>query len=582
MQRTGAQIIIDFLEQRGVRAVAGMPGGANLPLYDALSQSALRHVLVRHEQAAGFIAQGMARVSGRAQVCFATSGPGATNLVTALADARMDSVPLVAITGQVPTALLGTDAFQEVDTVSIVKPVVKHAVMAKRVAELPDLLAHCFAVAESGRPGPVLLDVPKDVQQAALDVAGRHRPQASGAQAVVGPSAAQLEQARLLLSAAERPILYVGGGVAQAGAHEALAALAVRQQIPVVCSLMGLGCFDPEHPLQLGMLGMHGAPYTNHLLREADLLLAVGARFDDRATGKLSEFCPRARTVHVDIDAREIGKLRAVELGIRCDARAFLEAFLSLTAARARPAWLARVRSLRERHPMPSQESSRGHAQTGSPAAPRCAAQSILRELGRSLDADSVITTDVGQHQMWVAQHLPIRRPRQLLTSGGLGSMGFGLPAAIGAALQTGSHVVCVTGDGSLLLNIQELATLAELDLDVTILLFDNQHLGLVRQQQTLFYGRRICGASFERPSDFVAIARAFGIAAESWSPERAASTELGRRLARRGPQLIHVPLDAAEMVLPMVPPGAANHEMLGAPVAHSDPAAYAWDAPGV
>jgi acetolactate synthase-1/2/3 large subunit len=575
MQRTGAQIIIDFLEQRGIRVVAGMPGGANLPLYDALSQSRLRHVLVRHEQAAGFIAQGMARVSGRAQVCFATSGPGATNLVTALADARMDSVPVVAITGQVPTALLGTDAFQEVDTVSIFKPVVKHAVMAKRVEELPGLLAQAFAVAESDRPGPVLLDVPKDVQQASLDAASCNVPERSAPPAVVRPSAAQLERARLLLSAAERPILYVGGGVAQAGAHDALAALAVRQQIPVVCSLMGLGCFDPEHPLQLGMLGMHGAPYTNHLLREADLLLAVGVRFDDRATGKLSEFCPRARTVHVDIDAREIGKLRAVELGIRCDARAFFEAFLPLAAARTRPAWLARVRALRERHPMPGQQPS-------STASPRCSAQSILRQLGRSLDPDTVITTDVGQHQMWVAQHLPIRRPRQLLTSGGLGSMGFGLPAAIGAALETGSRVVCITGDGSFLLNIHELATLAELDLDVTILLFDNQHLGLVRQQQTLFYGRRICGARFERPSDFVAIARAFGVAAESWSPAGGSYTQLERALSRRGPQLIHVPLDAAEMVLPMVPPGAANHEMLGALTGNLDAAAYGWDAPGV
>jgi acetolactate synthase-1/2/3 large subunit len=558
MQRTGAQIIIDFLEQRGVRIVAGMPGGANLPLYDALAHSGIRHVLVRHEQAAGFIAQGMARVSGRARVCFATSGPGATNLVTALADARMDSVPVVAITGQVPTALLGSDAFQEVDTVSICKPVVKYAVMVKRVEELPMLLAHAFDLAESGRPGPVLIDVPKDVQLASLEIARQVAPKTSSRTPALAPSEAQLERARLLLSAAQRPILYIGGGAAQAGAHQALSELAARQQIPVVCSLMGLGCFDPDDPLQLGMLGMHGAPYTNHLLREADLLLAIGVRFDDRATGRLSEFCPRAFTVHVDIDAREIGKLRAVELGIQCDAQAFLEAFLPLTAARARPAWLARVRELRARHPLPGAE----------PQGPREASASaarILQRVGRCMNPDTVITTDVGQHQMWVAQHLPIRRPRQLLTSGGLGSMGFGLPAAIGAALETESRVLCVSGDGSLLLNIQELATLAELDLDVTILLFDNRHLGLVRQQQTLFYGRRICGASFERPTDFVAVARAFGIAAERWSALGETASELERALARRGPRLIHVPLDPAEMVLPMVPPGAANHDMLGA-----------------
>jgi acetolactate synthase-1/2/3 large subunit len=521
----------------------------------------------------------MARVSGRARVCFATSGPGATNLVTALADARMDSVPVVAITGQVPTALLGSDAFQEVDTVSICTPVVKYAVMVKRVDELPALLAHAFDLAESGRPGPVLIDVPKDVQLASLEIASRKAAPTSSRAAALVPSAAQLERARMLLSAAQRPILYIGGGVVQAGAHRALSELAVRQQIPVVCSLMGLGCFDPDDPLQLGMLGMHGAPYTNHAMREADLLLAIGVRFDDRATGRLSEFCPRARTVHVDIDAREIGKLRAVELGIQCDARTFLEAFLPLTAASARPTWLARLRELRARHPLPGAE----HTPRGASPIPPASAARILQRVGRCMNPDTVITTDVGQHQMWVAQHLPIRRPRQLLTSGGLGSMGFGLPAAIGAALETGARVLCVSGDGSLLLNIQELATLAELDLDVTILLFDNRHLGLVRQQQTLFYGRRICGASFERPTDFVAVARAFGIAAESWSAVGETASELARALARRGPQLIHVPLDPAEMVLPMVPPGAANHDMLGATLdAIGDADTYTCDASAV
>jgi acetolactate synthase I/II/III large subunit len=578
MTRSGAQIIIQFLERRGIRCVAGMPGGANLPLYDALVGSSIRHVLVGHEQAAGFIAQGMARVSGRAQVCFATSGPGATNLVTALADARLDSIPLVAITGQVPCALLGTDAFQEVDTVAICRPVVKHASLVRSARELWAALAQAFDLAESGRPGPVLLDVPKDVQQqlvedrewsplpaaccptplaanqtpreppaevtreAALRIAADPTPARAGPQ----PCAADLERALALLSAAERPVLYVGGGVIQAGAHLALGELARRQQIPVVCSLMGLGAFDPDDALYLGMLGMHGAPYTNLTLREADLLLAIGARFDDRATGKPSEFCPAARTVHVDIDARELGKLRELELGVRCDAGHFLAALLPLTAARSRPAWAARVAELRARHPMPQ-------------SAP---APEILRQLGRALEGSTVVTTDVGQHQMWVAQHLPIRGPRRLLTSGGLGTMGFGLPAAIGAALQTGARVVCVTGDGSLLLNVHELATLAELELDVTVLLFDNGALGLVRQQQTLFYEQRLSASGYRRPVDFVAVARAFGIAAAEWSPG-APFAELEALLARSGPSLIRVPLDPAEMVLPMVPPGAANHDML-------------------
>ena len=549
MQRTGAQIIIDVLEARGVRCVAGMPGGANLPLYDALSRSALKHVLVRHEQAAGFIAQGMARVTGRAAVCFATSGPGATNLVTALADALMDSIPVVAITGQVPTALIGTNAFQEVDTVSIVRPVVKHALLVKHVSELRAALEQAFEIAESGRPGPVLVDVPKDVQQASWSHAVSDT-RVPAVEARQPPSTAELSRVCELLAVAKRPVLYVGGGVIQSGAARALSELVELQQLPVTCTLMGLGCFDPEHALHLGMLGMHAAPFTNLLLREADLLLAIGVRFDDRATGKLAEFCPDATVVHVDIDAREIGKLRRVELGIVSDARTFLEALLpQLTAAR-RPEWSARVAELRARFPLPAARTAHS-------------ASALLRYVATRMDAETVVTTDVGQHQMWVAQHLPIRRPRQLLTSGGLGSMGFGLPAAIGAALAGAPRVVCVSGDGSLLINIQELATLAELALDVTIVLFDNRHLGLVRQQQVLFYEQRVCAAAFERPTDFVAVARAFGIHAETWLPGHDSLAAFDHLLMRRGPCLVHVPLDAAELVLPMVPPGGANHEMI-------------------
>lgn len=553
MERSGAQIICDFLEQRGVRVVAGMPGGANLPLYDALTHSSLRHVLVRHEQAAGFIAQGVARVSGRAGVCFATSGPGATNLLTPLADARLDSIPLVAITGQVPTALLGTDAFQEVDTVSIFRPVTKRALMVRDVATLWSTLEEAFELAESGRPGPVLVDVPKDVQQARVQLAPRAC--AASHPPLSAASEAQLEQALSLLQSAQRPVLYVGGGVIQSGAQALVHELAQRQQLPVVCSLMGLGAFDPAHPQFCGMLGMHAAPYTNLLLRECDLLFAIGVRFDDRATGKLSEFCPGARTVHVDIDARELGKLRRVELGIVSDAGRFLQAFLPLTAACERRAWLARVAALREHHPLPE---PRGQGDSLTPL-------ELVRALGARLGPETVVTTDVGQHQMWVAQRLPIRRPRGLLTSGGLGSMGFGLPAAIGAALASQGRVLCISGDGSLLINIHELATLAELDLDVTILLLDNQHLGLVRQQQTLFYGQRLSACSFERPTDFVAVARGFGIPAQTWEPRPSGLRALEALLNERGPRLIHVPLTAAEMVLPMVPPGAANHEMVGA-----------------
>ena len=556
MERSGAEIIIEELIGHGIELVAGMPGGANLPLYDALARSSLRHVLVRHEQAAGFIAQGMARVSGRAGVCFATSGPGATNLVTALADARMDSIPLVAITGQVPTALIGTDAFQEVDTCAIVRPVVKHAERVDRVHGLALALQRAFHLAQSGRPGPVLIDVPKDVQTARCE----HRTLARGVdQPSHRPSASalpdeQLDAAVRELQRAQRPVLFVGGGVSQAGAQREIAELAARQELPVACSLMGLGCFDPDAPLALGMIGMHAAPFTNLVLREADLIVGIGVRFDDRATGKLSEFCPHARTVHVDIDARELGKLRSLDLAVCCDAARFLTALLPRVPARRRPEWSARVRELKRQEPLvlpPGRDPRR--------------ATHLLQHVGARLDPRTIVTTDVGQHQMWAAQLLPFRAPRRLLTSGGLGSMGFGLPAAIGAALASDAPVLCVSGDGSLLLNIHELATLAELELDVTILLLDNRHLGLVRQQQALFYGGRFSAAHLPQATDFAGVARAMGVRACSLAGEPDAFARLDELLAERGPQLIHAPIEASDHVLPMVPPGAGNHEMVRA-----------------
>ncbi len=549
MERNGADIILESLVQHGISVVAGMPGGANLPLYDALARSPIEHVLVRHEQAAGFIAQGMARVSGRAAVCFATSGPGATNLVTAVADAFMDSIPIVAITGQVPTTLLGTSAFQEVDTVSIARPITKHAELVRDVRELGPALARAFALSQRGRPGPVWIDVPKDVQLARWDAPLPPRdlvlPRAHDA-----PPAEALRTLAQLLAAAERPVLYIGGGVCAAGGAAALAHVARQQDIPVACTLMGLGCFDPGDPLYLGMLGMHAAPFTNLAMREADLLICIGARFDDRATGAPGEFCPHARTVHVDIDPRELGKLRALELAVACDAKVFLEHAAAQLPSCTRPAWHARIDALRAGHPMP---------------APRDAVR-VLQRIARARRPGTIVCTDVGQHQMWVAQYMPFDAPRALLTSGGLGTMGFGLPAAIGAALESRRPVLCITGDGSLPLNVQELATLAELELDVTIVVLDNQHLGLVRQQQTLFYGARLSASSFTRPLDFVALAQSYGLDAARVEPNEAA--KLDGWLARRGPRLIHVPIDPREMVLPMVPPGMGNHVMVQSEIA--------------
>jgi acetolactate synthase-1/2/3 large subunit len=548
METTGADYVIASLLARGVRRVAGMPGGAILPLYDALARSELQHVLVRHEQAAGFIAQGAARASGMPQVCFATSGPGATNLITALADAKMDSVPIVAITGQVPTALIGTDAFQEVDIVAAAKPVVKHAELVRSANDLPDALDRAFALACAGRPGPVLIDIPKDVQQARMPDRAARPPSVAPHASPAPVTDAQLDAVIALLEAAERPVLYIGGGVIHADAHALVAQLAHAQDLAVTSTLMGLGAFDARAPRYLGMLGMHGAPYTNLVLHECDLLFAIGARFDDRATGKLSEFCPHAKVIHVDIDAREIGKLRTPILGIQQDARRFLERLLPRLPHRARPEHHARIDALRGKHPMPPINGPARH---------------VFRALASALEPSITLTTDVGQHQMWLAQHLPIQRPRQLLTSGGLGSMGFGLPAAIGAALETRERVWCVTGDGSLLLNIHELATLADHALDVAIIVLDNQHLGLVRQQQTLFYEERLSAASFARATDFAAIARAFGINASRLADPSAIEHALPELLAQRGPQLIHVPIPAEGLVLPMVAPGAGNHQMV-------------------
>jgi acetolactate synthase-1/2/3 large subunit len=546
MERTGAEIITTLLERQGVRVVTGIPGGANLPLYDALHASRIRHVLARHEQGAGFIAQGMARASGGVGVCLASSGPGATNLITALADAMSDSIPLVAITGQVPTSLIGTNAFQEVDTVRMAAPVVKKTYFVRSVDELLRVVPEAFAVAASGRTGPVLIDVPKDVQTARLDVT--RWPEAGGRVPPPEPDGAAFPVIARLIASAQRPILYVGGGVIANGAADAVRKLARRAELFVVSSLHGLGAFPAGDPLFLGMLGMHAAPFTNHALDEADLVVAIGARFDDRATGKASEFCSRATIVHIDADRREIGKLVPAHHSVVGDANAVVEGLLPLIAETKRPSWRARVAELRERNPFPRN-------------APR--ACGVLHALAVHLPRSTIVTTDVGQHQMWVAQTYPFTEPRTLLTSGGLGTMGFGLPAAIGAALaRPGERVLCITGDGSLLMNVQELATLAELALRVTIVVLNNGHLGLVRQQQELFYGERYCASRFRAEPDFASIARGFGIRGVDVSAGDHAG--LAEALAHGdGPSLINVAIPAAENVLPMVPPGAANRDMI-------------------
>ena len=420
---TGAQITVRLLERQGVRLLTGYPGGAILPIYDALGESTtIRHVLPRHEQGAGFIAQGMARVSGEVAVCLASSGPSATNLLTAIADAKLDSIPLVAITGQVPRAMIGTDAFQEVDVYGLSLPITKHNFLVSSTEELLEVIPRAFAIAASGRPGPVLIDIPKDVQSRAIEIADWPEP---GCRRPVAPADGMaLTEAAALISAARQPILYLGGGVIHAGASRLATELAEKANLPTVMTLMALGAMPVDHRLSLGMLGMHGAPCANLALEECDLLIAVGARFDDRATGKVAAFCPQAKIVHIDIDAAELGKIKAAHVGIVADLGEALARLLPMVPENPRSAWNEHIDALKTAHPQPLPGLADPRSHFG-----------LIRCVAACVDDEAIVVTDVGQHQMWVAQAYPLRRPRQWLTSGGLGTMGFGVPTAIGAAL---------------------------------------------------------------------------------------------------------------------------------------------------
>ncbi len=552
---TGAQITIKLLERQGIEIITGMPGGANLPIYDALFASTkIRHVLARHEQGGGFIAQGMARVSGRPEVCFATSGPGVTNLLTAIADAKLDSIPMVAITGQVPTSLIGTDAFQEVDAYGLTVPITKHNYLIRDVRELLHVIPEAFRIAGSGRPGPVVIDIPKDIQNAICEI--DEWPEPATFQPASAPEIPPetIDATLEMIESATRPILYTGGGVLSSRAEKALLEFAEKSEIPVTTTLMGLGSIPWNHRLNLGMLGMHGAKATNKALDACDLLIAIGVRFDDRATGKVDGFCPKAKIIHVDIDASEIGKIRPASIGIAGDARSILETWAARANSRKRSGWLAEIEQLKSDFPGELKGIDDPRRSYG-----------IIRHCGEKSGADAIITTDVGQHQMRVAQAYPFQTPRSWLTSGGLGTMGFGLPAAIGAALAApGRRVLCFTGDGSFLLNMQELATLQEENLNVKIILMDNRGYGLVNQQQDLFYGKRRFAVRFPRQIDFLQLAASFGIPAISMTAENA-EEQLEAALETHGPCLIHVPTNLGEKVFPMVPPGASNTEMITA-----------------
>ncbi|MEA3363998.1 MAG: acetolactate synthase large subunit [Candidatus Hydrogenedentes bacterium] len=549
---TGAELIVRLLERQGIRIIAGIPGSANLPLYDALAQSErIRHVLARHEQGAGFIAQGMARATGQPAVFLATSGPAATNTLTALADAKLDSIPIICISGQVSRAMIGTDAFQEIDTYGMSIPVTKHNFLVRSAEDLIEVIPEAFRIALSGRPGPVLVDVPKDVQ--CESVTFDRWPEPGAADTPPAFDAAAVAQAAALINAAERPILYLGGGVVHAGAAELAIRFAERASIPTTMTLMGLGAMPTDHPLAIGMLGMHAPRFTNMALEECDLLIAAGARFDDRATGKVAEFCPQAKIVHIDIDHSELDKIKTAHAGLRGDVGEVLEALMPRIQLNPRFEWLSRIEELRRTFPldMPGIDDAR-------------TPYGLIAETARRLDDTAIIATDVGQHQMWAAQAYPLRRPRQWLTSGGLGTMGFGMPTALGAALvHPDRTVVCFTGDGSLLMNIQELATAVEQEVNMKLILMNNNSLGLVRQQQDMFYGQRIFAVDYRIAVDFCTVARGFGMRAADLGATNDPAGLLAEALAAPGPCLIHAPIDIEEKVYPMVPPGAANRDML-------------------
>jgi len=587
---TGSEIIIGLLKQNGIGTVSGIPGGSILPLYDELARSGINHVLVRQEQAAGFIAQGMARVTGKAAVCMATSGPGAMNLLTAIADARCDSIPVVAITGQVNLSLIGTDAFQEADTFGLSFPITKHSMMVKSASELVHAIPLAFAIAESGRPGPVLVDVPRNVQAELAEVpddfdtcfrriydeyARNHK----GIKFKTDDSkvSSVIEEFASVLSSASRPVLYVGGGANNPRSAEQIRTFLSLYDAPVVSSLMGIGVVPVESENFLGMVGMHGSVAANRAMHDADVVLAAGARFDDRATGVVSKFCPGARILHIDIDAAEVNKILPSRCSLVEDcAFAFSclnDAISGVPRSDERRAWLSLCAGMKGddgvTHPMSCDESD-CCGRRGCGVKDGCSFRNP-REFIRNIPAaasafgvgadDIVVTTDVGQHQMWTAQFYPVRRPRQLLTSGSLGTMGFGLPAAIGASLASpGKRVVCVSGDGSIMMNIQELATLGELNLDVTVIVLDNGCLGMVRQQQEYLFDRNYSASTFLNRPDLVKIAEGFGIRAvdADCDGEWARSA-----FAEKGPCLVRVRISRYETVLPFVKGGQANIEAL-------------------
>jgi acetolactate synthase-1/2/3 large subunit len=552
--------VMECLKAEGVDVVFGLPGGANLPTYDAFVDGGIHHILVRHEAGGGHAAQGYAKATGKVGVAFATSGPGATNLITPICDAMMDSVPVVFITGQVRTELLGTDGFQEADTIGITMPIVKHSFMIQDPLEIPRAIHEAFHIARSGRPGPVLIDIPQDLSRAEIPYEPVTDVRLPGYQPTLEGNQKQIRQAAKALAAAQRPVIYAGGGVINAEASAELVEFATSDRFPVTCTLMGLGAFPAPHPQWLGMLGMHGTRAANYAIDEADLICAVGARFDDRVTGKLSEFAPRAKFIHIDVDPAEISKNVPAHIPIVGDAKHVLAKLLieyrALGPESSRlDAWWSRIEGWREKYPLGYEDS------TDSEIKPQFMMQALYEATG----GEAIITTDVGQHQMWAAQYYDFPKARRWISSGGLGTMGFGLPAAMGAAVGCPDQVVCcISGDGSVQMNMQELATCAQEKIPIKVFIMNNGYLGMVRQWQELFWDGRYSQVETGEYPDFVKLAEAYGATGFRMTDKGTLVDEMKAAIATEGPVLVDVRVTREENTYPMIPAGSAAREMVG------------------
>lgn len=542
----GAQYVVKALQEQGVSTVFGYPGGQIMPLYDALYDGGVEHVLCRHEQGAAMAAIGYARSTGKIGVCIATSGPGATNLITGLADALLDSIPVVAFTGQVPTTLIGTDAFQEMDVIGLSLSCTKQSFLVETLDELPRIIQEAFAVANSGRPGPVLIDLPKDMQLGVSNFV----PYVMPVDVLPQVSPSDLAKATAMLAQAKKPMLYVGGGVGMADAVPALRKFIAHTGVPCVATLKGLGAADFEHPCYLGLLGMHGSKEGNYAVQECDLLIAIGVRFDDRVTGKLNTFAPNAKVIHMDIDRAEIDKLKQAHVALQGDLNQILPA---LEQPLNIGEWQDKVMEMKAEH------ASR-YDHPGSPIY----APLFLKQLSERKPNNAVVTTDVGQHQMWSAQHMRFTDPKNFITSSGLGTMGFGVPAAIGAQMaRPDDMVICVSGDGSFMMNVQELATIKRKQLPLKIVLLDNQRLGMVRQWQELFFDGRYSETNLSDNPDFLVLASAFNIPGQRITEKNQVDSALDALFNSDDPYLLHVSINELENVWPLVPPGASNETML-------------------